>query len=103
MALNLSDLELSQKLVVLGVDVGPITDTTREVYLRKYKSLISQPPASSYQPPKQTERPSSTPSEYQSHYSPEKDPKPARLPPQPLPPDPAPPPNDSSPQGTRYT
>lgn len=42
MALNLSDSELSQKLRGMGVDVGPITNTTRDLYIRKYKSLSTQ-------------------------------------------------------------
>lgn len=45
MAVNLSDSELSERLQGLGVAVGPITSTTREVYCRKYRALLAQPAA----------------------------------------------------------
>lgn len=42
MAVNISDSELFQKLQSLGVDVGPVNDSTRAIYLRKYASLTTQ-------------------------------------------------------------
>jgi len=42
MALDLNDSELAQKLRDFGVDVGPITNTTREVYYKKYRSLVAK-------------------------------------------------------------
>lgn len=38
--LHLSDPELARKLRELGLEVGPINDSTRDVYIRKYKGLI---------------------------------------------------------------
>ena len=44
---TLSDSELFEKLQAKGLDVGPITDATRAVYVKKYQSLCSQPSTSS--------------------------------------------------------
>lgn len=49
MAVNLSDPELFKRLQALGVDVGPINDATRDVYLRKYLSLSAQSPVQANQ------------------------------------------------------
>ena len=38
---NYSDQELREKLTVLGMDVGPITSTTRKLYERKLIQLIT--------------------------------------------------------------
>lgn len=38
----MSDGELVKTLKQYGVDVGPITDSTREVYARKLAKLISE-------------------------------------------------------------
>lgn len=40
MSCNLSDPELARRLQALGLAVGPINDSTRDVYIRKYKGLI---------------------------------------------------------------
>lgn len=45
MSLELSDSELFQRLQKLGVDVGPITSTTRAIYMRKYKTLTAKQPS----------------------------------------------------------
>lgn len=39
---NLSDLEIRTKLIELGQSIGPITSTTRNIYLKKLKSLLNQ-------------------------------------------------------------
>lgn len=44
MSVSFSDSELSKRLQRLGVDVGPITDTTRDVYWRRYQTLLAQQP-----------------------------------------------------------
>lgn len=41
MAADLSNSELRQRLMELGTSVGPITDSTRKLYLRKYTQLTS--------------------------------------------------------------
>ncbi len=59
MAADLSNSELFEKLRSFGVDVGPVNDTTREVYLKKYRAVLVGGPT----PPRaQQPRPSPSPS-----------------------------------------
>lgn len=39
---NLTDLEIRAKLIELGENVGPVTATTRKLYLKRLKSLLYQ-------------------------------------------------------------
>ena len=41
MATVLSDSELFEKLRALGVDVGPVNEATRAVYVKKYRALLT--------------------------------------------------------------
>ena len=63
MAEDLSNSELFGKLRGLGVDVGPVNDVTRHVYLKKYRTLIAGGP-----PPK-IQQPNPPPSSSQNQHS----------------------------------
>jgi hypothetical protein len=93
MARNLGDLELARKLREMGVDVGPITSTTRDVYKRKYHSMLALK-GSPHSTPPRTRPPTTTPPPNRTTSPPSRTTPPLQKPskPAPLPSTPAPPP-----------